>query len=146
MKKVLLIADDEESVREAIACLVGAMYRSRVESGELEIQTVGDGVEAIALASRTAPSLILMDVNMPLIDGIEAFYKIKDNNGNVPVNTFLLTAYSTDGTVRERVEQAMTDGLLGCLSKPIGAVDLARIIDEYAFGSGPSGAGSANGA
>ncbi|MEX2211451.1 MAG: response regulator transcription factor [Gaiellaceae bacterium] len=66
----LLIADDEDSFAE----LVDALAR---ETGEMEV--VGrarNGVEAVELAEQLAPDVIVMDIGMPLMDGIEATYRI----------------------------------------------------------------------
>ncbi|HSP38946.1 MAG TPA: response regulator transcription factor [Frankiaceae bacterium] len=101
----LLIADDQ--------LLVRAGFRKLLE-GEAGLDVVGeaaDGVEAIAEARRLHPDVVLMDIRMPRLDGIQATRQI---TGTMPdVNVLVLTTYDLD----EYVFEALTAGASGFLLK-----------------------------
>jgi two-component system, response regulator PdtaR len=80
------------------------------------------GVEAVDLAARLSPDLILMDIRMPEIDGTEAAMRINQQR-SVPI--IMLTAYTDKDTVRK----AEIAGVLGYLVKPISENDLPPAIN-----------------
>jgi DNA-binding NarL/FixJ family response regulator len=99
----VLIADDNEDVRKAIRGLVEGAG-GLVVSGE-----AGDGAEAIAEVGRNPPDLVIMDIHMPGIDGLEATSRIVVNWPQVRV--VVLTADPT------MVLEAIAAGAAGCLIK-----------------------------
>ena len=102
--KVVLV-DDESLIRMDL--------RDILESGGCEIIGEGaNGVEAIRLAKQLQPDVILMDVKMPELDGIEAARQIGYNH-YAPV--VLLTAFSQD----DLVKKAKDSGVFGYLIKPV---------------------------
>ncbi|MCP5101733.1 MAG: response regulator, partial [bacterium] len=86
-RQKILIADDEEDNRKIIACYI--------EETNLRVFEAGDGQEALEVAKKHKPDLILMDMTMPVMNGLEAAEKIKQhpNLKNIPV--FALTADRT---------------------------------------------------
>jgi len=126
-EKTLVIADDDACVREALKGVVELLYEELVSSGEFEVLTADDGVAATEVCGRSEPALVFMDVNMPRMDGIDAFYSIMEANGGVPTTTVFLTGFAGSGTVRQRMERAIADGASGYLFKPATAADLKHL-------------------
>lgn len=83
-KKVLLI-DDEENL-----CL---LYREELESEGYSVRTAGDAAEAIRLLEQEVPDVVVMDIRMPRMDGIEAMGRMLSRRNDLPV--ILNTAYSS---------------------------------------------------
>jgi len=82
MKKILLV-DDEESIQ--------LLYRDELEEEGYEIHSALTGEEALAKLDIVKPDLIILDINMPGMNGIEALRRIKEINPAIPV--ILCSAY-----------------------------------------------------
>jgi len=132
----ILVVDDDEAVREAVADLVRLLGQSR---GEVEVVTARDGVDAVGSARENPPDLVLMDVNMPGMDGVETFFELGRVLGHPPP-TFFLSGYVGDGSVRARVESAIEAGATGWASKPIGAAALGELLDRSVGAADPGSA------
>lgn len=101
----VLIVDDESLIRMDL--------RDQLESAGYEVLGEGrNGVEALRLAMELKPDLILMDVKMPELDGIEAARQIRHKQ---PCPVVLLTAYSQ----ADLVKKAGESGVYGYLIKPV---------------------------
>ena len=83
-KKVLLI-DDEENL-----CL---LYREELESEGYSVRTAGDAAEAMRLLEEEVPDVVVMDIRMPRMDGIEAMGRMLSRRNDLPV--ILNSAYSS---------------------------------------------------
>ncbi|HPA47125.1 MAG TPA: response regulator [bacterium] len=79
----LLVVEDERSLRE--------LYQLELESEGHEILLAKDGIEAVELVEKSPPDLIIMDIRMPRMDGLEAMGKILDRYKKIPV--IINTAY-----------------------------------------------------
>lgn len=101
----LLIADDHPVVRNALAQLLGDL-----EDVEL-VGTARNGREAIALAGETAPDVVLMDLEMPELDGIAATELLK--RSGVDAQVVILTTFSD----HRRIVAALDAGALGYRSR-----------------------------
>ncbi|PDW04287.1 ANTAR domain-containing response regulator [Candidatus Viridilinea mediisalina] len=111
----LVIADDESIIRMNLKeTLVGLNY--------LVVGEAGDGVSVINLARELRPDLVLMDIKMPKLDGIQAA-KILTEEKIAPV--LLLTAYSD----RELVERAKEAGVVNYVVKPFREAELLPAIE-----------------
>jgi signal transduction histidine kinase len=99
-------------------------------SAGYEVMEAEDGIEGIRLARETKPDLILMDINMPGLDGYEAATKIKGLPGLAATPIIAMTANVVEGD-RER---ALTAGCDGYLPKPIDIDALPDQIDEFLSG------------
>ncbi|MEV5960718.1 response regulator transcription factor [Kribbella sp. NPDC051952] len=100
----LLIADDHPVVRDGLSGMFAA---------EPEFEVVGeasDGAEAIRLAETLRPDVILMDLNMPGVDGLAAIAELAKRGGRARV--LVLTTYDTDGYVVPAIEAGATGYLL----------------------------------
>ena len=111
----LVIADDESLIRMNLKeALVGLGY--------LVVGEAGDGLGAVSLAREFRPDLVMMDVRMPRLDGIQAA-KLLVEERIAPV--LLLTAFSD----RDQVERAREAGVMSYLVKPIREADLLPAIE-----------------
>ena len=119
----ILLADDQTIIREGIKSLLQAHEGLRV------VGEAGDGVAACELAKELKPDVVLMDVRMPKMDGVEATRQIKrDMPGTVII---ILTTFDDD----EYVIKAMTYGASGYLLKDIGSEKLVETIRDGLGGS-----------
>ncbi|MFP4477562.1 MAG: response regulator [Desulfatibacillaceae bacterium] len=120
MEKLVLIVEDSESNRQLLKDLLEKVCHCRVE-------TAGDGQEAVDKALADPPDLILMDVGLPVMDGIEATENIKksDQCGAVPV--LALTGYASSEDERRLMEA----GFDGFLAKPFDVPELLARLKGY---------------
>lgn len=110
----VLVAEDEAIIRIDIV-------ETLRESGYLVVAEAGDGERAVAMAETHRPDLIVMDIKMPNMDGIEAAEKIAPLN--IPI--VLLTAFSQ----KELVERASEAGAMAYVVKPFSPNDLLPAIE-----------------
>jgi DNA-binding NarL/FixJ family response regulator len=118
----LLVVDDHPIVRQGLVAVL---------SDEEDLEVVGEagsGREAIGLVSRLRPDVVLLDLEMPDLDGVEAIPQLLAAVPSVGVLVF--TAYDTD----ERVLGAIRAGARGYLLKGASAEDIARGIRTVAAG------------
>ena len=130
MIRVALV-DDQELVR--------AGFRTLIESaGDLEVVgEAADGEEAVCLVRDHRPDVVLMDVRMPRVDGIEATKRIHDLSGAENVRVLVLTTFDLD----EYVHAALRAGASGFLLKdasPAELLNAIRVIHEGDALLGPS--------
>jgi len=84
----LLIVDDEVSIRE--------VFRLRFEKAGHEVSEARDGEEALTIAQESLPDLILLDIMMPKVDGLEVCFKLKNNPRTKLIPIVMMTAYDRD--------------------------------------------------
>ncbi len=125
----ILVVDDDPDIRLALEELIGLLFANDVERGELRVVTATTGEEAVDLASRELPALTIMDVNLPGIDGIEAFFRIASAH-DTPPRTLFLTGYAGSGPLQRRLSEAVGAGSAVVLSKPVTASVLAEHIER----------------
>jgi DNA-binding NarL/FixJ family response regulator len=118
------VADDQTLVR--------AGFRVLVESApDLEVVgEAGDGVEAVELARRELPDVVLMDIRMPVMDGLEATRRIAGDKLLDGVRVLVLTTFELD----EYVFEALAAGASGFLLKNTDPVELLRAVRVVADG------------
>jgi len=114
-RKRILIADDESLIRMDLQ----EMLRNL---GYLVVGEAGDGITALKLARELKPDLVIMDIRMPAMDGIDAA-KVLTEEKIAPV--VLLTAYSQ----KDLIERAKEAGVVGYLVKPFKESDLTPAIE-----------------
>ena len=105
----VLLVDDHSLVRAGIRALLGSI------AGVAGIEEASSGRQAVALAATMQPDLVLMDIQLPDINGIEAFARIRANADTARVPVIAFTASVTPGD-RQSIGDAGFDGFLG---KPI---------------------------
>jgi DNA-binding NarL/FixJ family response regulator len=117
----IVIADDQTLVRGGFRVLVDTAADMEV------VGEASDGTEAVALARQHHPDVVLMDVRMPVQDGIEATRQIKDDDDTAEVKVLILTTFDLD----EYVYAALRAGASGFLLKdttPEKLLDAIRVV------------------
>ena len=118
----VLLADDQRLVRESLGILLGLL-------GGIElVATASDGEEALALAAEHHPQVVLMDIRMPRLDGIEATRRLRERFPEVRVIS--LTTYADD----ESVLGALRAGARGYLTKDASGEEIREAILTVAAG------------
>ena len=123
MTRVLLV-DDQPLLRTGFRMIL---------EGEDDIEVVGeaaDGVEAIDAALRLRPDVVLMDIRMPNLDGVEATRRLAGPGTDDPLKILILTTFDLD----EYVFEALHAGASGFLVKDTDPVELIRAVRVVANG------------
>lgn len=121
MTTTVLIADDQALVRGAFSVLVNSASDLKV------VGEASTGVEAVDLATATRPDVVLMDIRMPDLDGIEATSRIVSAHDGEGIRVLILTTFDID----EYVYRALRAGASGFLLKdtpPAQLLDAIRVI------------------
>jgi DNA-binding NarL/FixJ family response regulator len=122
----VVLADDQALVRAGFAALLDA---------EDDIEVVGqaaNGEEAVKLASQARPDVVLMDIRMPGVDGLEATRRIAANPDLAGVRVIILTTFDVD----EHLFEALRSGASGFLVKDTEPAELIRAVRVAASGDG----------
>jgi DNA-binding NarL/FixJ family response regulator len=120
----VLVADDQTAVRDGFAALIGAQTEMSVTGG------AASGREAVDLTRRTLPDVVLMDIRMPTMDGIEATRLICADPTLERTRVLVLTTFDLD----EYVYGALRAGASGFLLKDTPRRELLRAIEIVAAG------------
>jgi len=118
------VVDDQELVRSGFVVLL------RASPGIEVVGEAGDGVEAVELARRTSPDVVLMDVRMPRMDGLEATRAILADPSAATTRVLVLTTFDDDDLVLE----ALRSGASGFLLKDTRPTQLLEAIEVVAAG------------
>jgi DNA-binding NarL/FixJ family response regulator len=120
-----LIADDQAMVREGFAAVLAA------QPGLVVVGQAADGADAVRLARHLLPDVVLMDVRMPVMDGLEAARQILGNAaGPARPRVLMLTTFDLDDYVYE----ALRAGASGFLLKDATAAELVHAVRVVAAG------------
>jgi DNA-binding response OmpR family regulator len=112
-KKIILVVDDEEDLREAM--------KFQLQANGFDVITASDGIEALERLKEKTPDLILLDVNMPRMTGLEFCNHIKDENGELNPAVLIVSA-------RANIEEAFKGlNIKGLIIKPF---DLDELINK----------------
>jgi CheY-like chemotaxis protein len=115
-KSVLIVDDNPMNMKLVRVLLTGEGY---------DVRTAGDALEAMAVLEQWHPRLILMDIQLPGIDGLELTRQLKSNPITEQIIIIGLTAYAMKGD-EERILAAGCDGYI---AKPINTRTLPRLIE-----------------
>ena len=102
--------------------------RRVIESMGHEMLEAETGYQSLDMAADRPPDLILMDINIPGMDGLETTVKFKENGKLSHIPVIALTANAMKGDK----ERCLAAGCDGYLQKPIGVSDLRKTVQEYA--------------
>ncbi len=119
MGAVILIVEDNEKNMRLISDLLSA-------SGYAILSAV-DGQQGVALAKEKKPDLILMDIEMPVMNGLEATKALKNDNNTINIPIIALTSYAMKGDK----EKFLSEGCDGYLSKPFNVNELLKTVAKY---------------
>ena len=119
-----LIADDQAMVREGFAAVLAA------QPGLLVVGQAADGADAVHQAQRLQPDIVLMDVRMPVMDGLQATRQILAAAGPGRPRVLMLTTFDLD----EYVYEALRSGASGFLLKDATAAELVHAVRVVAAG------------
>ncbi len=117
-KRILYVEDNFQNKR---------LVRKILNARGYDVLEAEDGLTGVEIASRERPDLILMDISLPGIDGVEATQRIKAHDGTRTIPVIALTANAMRGD-RERFIAAGCDDYL---PKPISTADLIGMIKAY---------------
>jgi DNA-binding NarL/FixJ family response regulator len=116
----VLVADDQALVREGLMTLL------QIAAGIEPVAAAADGEEAVALAARHRPHVVLMDLRMPRLDGVEATRRIRAAQPETEI--VVLTTHADD----QSILGALQAGARGYLTKDAGIAEISRAIQAAA--------------
>jgi two-component system response regulator (stage 0 sporulation protein F) len=114
--KTILLADDEDDIRQTL--------KHFLERRGMRVFEAKDGPEALNLYKTHTPDCVLLDMKLPLMDGLEVFQKIKQINPSAKI--YFLSGIA-DTTLKDTAKSVSADGYL---SKPIVLEDIVKIIES----------------
>jgi DNA-binding NarL/FixJ family response regulator len=120
----LLLADDHTMVRQS-------MRRSMEDAGFTIVGEAADGAEAVRLAASTRPDVVLMDVSMPVLDGVEATRQVRATGDGAP-QVVMLTMHADADVVR----RSLHAGAVGYLTKDSSIDEVVAAVRLAASGDG----------
>jgi two-component system cell cycle response regulator DivK len=120
-KELLVVEDNEKNMK---------LVRDVLQARGYPIIEARTGARAIELAVQHEPSLVLMDIQLPDIDGVEALRRLRADERTASIPVVALTAQAMDGD-RERFVAAGFDGYV---SKPVNIVELCATVNEHCNG------------
>lgn len=123
MVKKILIAEDSPTMRSLIVSTVSAL-------GDFEIVEAANGFEALRALPREKVDLVITDINMPDINGLELVSFIRNNDHYRTTPLFII---STEGSDRDR-EKGLSLGADAYLTKPFSPTQLQALIRQYLGG------------
>jgi two-component system cell cycle response regulator DivK len=122
-ERVLVVEDNEVGMKLFRDVLLATGYRT------LEAMTGGQAVE---LAAEHAPDLVLMDIQLPDIDGVEALSRLRANERTASIPVIAVTAQAMQGDH----ERFLAAGFDDYISKPVNIVELVGTVRQYCDGLG----------
>jgi two-component system, cell cycle response regulator DivK len=122
-ERVLVVEDNEKNMK---------LFRDVLQATGYTALEACSGEEALGLAAGSAPALVLMDIELPDIDGIEALQRLREDERTAQIPVLALTAQAMQGD-RERFLEAGFDGYL---SKPVDVAELVGVVRRYCGGAG----------
>ena len=120
-EQILVVEDNEKNMKLFRDVLGAKGYRT------IEATT---GLEAVDMASEHMPDLVLMDVQLPDLDGVQALHRLRANTSTATIPVLALTAQAMQGD-RERF---LAEGFDGYMSKPVNVQELIGIVRQHCEG------------
>ncbi|MDQ3800417.1 MAG: response regulator [Acidobacteriota bacterium] len=118
MKGIILVVEDYEDTRECMKILIQGYGYQVVEAA--------DGFEAIKMLKAHFPDLVLMDMSMPLMDGIEATLAIRKLKRGAEIPIIAVTAHG-----KQFYEKAIEAGCSDLIAKPVDFDSLEALLNQY---------------
>jgi DNA-binding NarL/FixJ family response regulator len=120
----VLLADDQQLMRMALRTSLQA------EADMTVVGEAGDGAEAVRLAERLRPAVVVMDIRMPLLDGLVATRRIARLDGSAPVRVLVMTTFDLD----EYIVEALRAGASGFVLKEATPEEFVQAVRLIAAG------------
>ena len=120
----ILVVEDEPVIRELV--------RSMLHDGPVEVETAANGVDGLKRARTQTFDLILLDVVLPLMDGVTVCRMLKADPATAGIPLYMLTAK----VKKADVEAALTAGANGYIHKPFRAAELMELVARHREGRG----------
>jgi CheY-like chemotaxis protein len=117
--RTVMIVDDDEDI-----LLIAALSASRI--GNWRVVTAGTGMEALDLAQRERPDLILLDAMMPVLDGPATIARLREDPATAAIPVIFLTARVQP----HEIESYLEIGALGVIRKPFDAMALPLEVER----------------
>ncbi len=118
MNKTILVVDDDTDLIE--------VYKEILELHKYDVQTALNGEEGVKKIKQARPSLVILDGDMPVLDGYEAFKQIKEIDKNA--NVIVVTGVSE---LELKSQEAVKLGLIKVISKPLAVDELLNLAKKY---------------
>ena len=118
MRKTVLVVEDDMD-------LVG-IYKEILELHDFDVHIALNGEEGVEKFKQTKPSLVIMDGDMPVLNGYEAFKQIKEIDKNA--NVVIVTGFSE---LEPKNQEVIKLGLIKVISKPLGVNELLNLAKKY---------------
>ena len=115
----VLIVDDDPFIRKLVATTLE-------DVAGFELMEAADGRGALAVAEETAPELVFLDIDMPVLDGLEACRLMRSEPGTADATIVILTA-AAGGAAEREAEDAGADLFL---TKPFSPLELLQLVDQ----------------
>jgi two-component system cell cycle response regulator DivK len=119
-RPVVLVVEDNKDIRDLLVLFL-------LEMG-FHIFEAEDGRQAVQLARKSHPDLVLMDLNLPQLSGLQATTILKNHTDTEDIPVVALSAHCTDPLWREKAIQV---GCEKCIVKPIDFAELTRLLLPY---------------
>jgi two-component system, cell cycle response regulator DivK len=117
-ERVLVVEDNEKNMK---------LFRDVLQATGYVTLEAGTGEDAVALARTELPQLVLMDVQLPGIDGVEALARLRGDERTAAIPVLALTAQAMQGDE----ERFLAAGFDGYVSKPVDVLELLRTVEEH---------------
>lgn len=128
MRKKVLIVDDSHMIRRIVGMIL--------KEDDYEVLIAENGLMGYEMAKANQPDLVIMDVEMPVMNGIEATTHIKNNTATTHIPVLIFTSLGSEQDIR----MAKEAGGSGFLNKPISKEELRTTISSILGAGGKSGA------
>ncbi len=116
-RTILLVENDIDLIQ---------VYKEILKLHEFDVQTAFNGKEGVEKFKQTKPSLVIMDGDMPVLNGFEAFKKIKEIDKNA--NVVIVTGFTE---FELKSQEAVKLGLIKVISKPLEVEELLNLAKKY---------------
>lgn len=120
-RKRILITDDEPSIIEFVQSSLAA----RKGGNYYEIETAGDGYDALIKVGSFMPDLLILDVRMPRLDGLEVCRRLRADETTRGIKILAITAFGN-----EEIQKTIEAGADHCLPKPLSVAEVNRWVDK----------------
>jgi len=117
-KSKVLVVDDEIHILHVVAI--------KLRNNDFEVLIAEDGAEALELAFKEKPDIIIADIQMPIMSGLELVAKLRENEHTKNIPVLLLTARNFSIEDKQKQELKISE----CLSKPFSPRELLRMVKD----------------